>query len=238
MPIGGLQFVAYELTAGSRAGLRAPATFRDFDESIEELRQVIRGIQVLGYFGLISLGRRHRGERRCYDCHSNNIKRYAPQDRPWGDVFIAAECEECGETWEEDVPLPTTYPTAHLFCYSLLEPTGDPVNLGSFTNAELIADQWCKYEDPRSLTDPKYRRGSYPTKTVLVRRPGTALIEGKLEGVEDLFITWKYYVPYDEGMRPSLGSGHYDMHPIEEAYVDYLIRLMALPLEWDYELVY
>jgi len=226
------QFTAYEL----RSHL-TPDNHEDIDQSVEELRHIIRGLHDLGYFGLIDLGRRHEGSRRCPDCSGTSIKRLAPQEDDLGYICITAECRKCGRTWAEDVDVPSNYPTGYLFCYSLLGPTGDPIRLGGH-QVELVADQWKRYEDPRSLEDPQYRRGSYPTKTVLVKRPGTAWIEGKLEKVDDLYVTWNYYVPYDEGMHPSLGGGHYDMHPIEEGYVDYLIRLMNLSDRHDYELVY
>lgn len=235
LAVGDTQFPAFKISVSDTDD--SPETFGSYDMSMTFIRSIIRETHNLGYFGLIDLGRDEQRKYRCDVCLSYVLSYGEPTDLETGDRYIDITCDDCNNKWKQEIRIPV-YPIVYLFCYSLLEPTGDPIDLRRFIDAELVADQWMRYEDPRSLTDPTYRRGSYPTKVVLVRRPGTTWIKGILTKTDENFITWKYYVSYEGGVLPSLGHGNYDMHPIENGYVDYLIRLMSLPKDHDYELVY
>jgi len=115
-------------------------------------------------------------------------------------------------------PGPPRYPDLYLVPRTIIQPSGDS-NICKSRNDILLADQWIRYEDPRSLENPRLRRGHYPVKVVLFYRPTGSST--------DRYITWLCIVPYDQENNPNLINGHYDMDKIE-GYTDYLVRLLHL----------
>jgi len=115
---------------------------------------------------------------------------------------------------------------------TIFQLSGDPIDRSSLQSDDrIVADMWMRWEDPLTLTYPERRRGSYPSKIILVQRPDQRMISGYLKHTEDNYITWMYTMPYDRG-KPSLGTGYlnhgnYDM-PLDEARIDYLCRVLKL----------
>jgi hypothetical protein len=110
---------------------------------------------------------------------------------------------------------------------SVMEPSGRPITEIAWDESPsgsiLLADQWRRHEDPRSLIDPQYRGGYYPTAVLLV------------ESANHDYVTWQDAVSYD--VRRQVGSNlsypHFDM-TLERAKVDYLCRLLKLPCgDWE-----
>jgi len=155
---------------------------------------------------------------------------------------------------------PAQYPEILTVPRTVMEPSGRPI----VTRAgRIVADQWRKGENPRSLEVPEFRQGTYPTAIILVERPEEILrklpvclyCSGNIPvGVGDRecarhedpnlvesplssknYVTWAYRVPYEEGVSPSTDHGHYDM-TLAEAKVDYLCRLLVLPSACSYQL--
>jgi len=139
--------------------------------------------------------------------------------------------------------IPHAYPEFYILPRTIIQPSGYPVR--NPPQGELVADQWQRYEDPRSLDEPQYRRGSYPVRTILVRvenLPGSTTPGAPENWAQtfkprpDTYITWRYIIPYEGDRITSFDGGHYDM-TMEQGYIDYLVRLLKLDTLFDYRLI-
>jgi hypothetical protein len=163
----------------------------------------------------------------------NDNKSYFTDDRQ--------DAEATMRDMERRIPL--AYPEFYVLSRNIIQPSGYPIR--NTPQGELVADQWQRYEDPRSLDEPQYRRGSYPVRTILVRvknLPGSTTPGAPENWAQtfkprpDTYITWRYIIPYEGDRTTSFDGGHYDM-TMEQGYVDYLVRLLKLDTSSDYRLI-
>lgn len=153
------------------------------------------------------------------------------------------------------------YPLLYFVPQSVIELSGDQILPAP--RGVAIADAWKQFEDPRSLTDPSYRRGSHPTKNVLAFQAGRCplchgaghnmitvgkqriledcscrklITEGRAQEIGSYFV-WNYIVSYDEEIPPYYANGNYDLIK-EEGYAVYLSKLLKLNYTSDFKIYF
>jgi hypothetical protein len=250
--IGDLQFPALEIKKNildEAYPLLRPETLQQFKEIDTSLRSAIPLLLSLGWVALIkqcgkvTLRIKKDKEWGEYIVEWIEDKKHVNDDESYHTNGLSAEDKMDAEATMQHMLQtlhPTKYPELITVPRTVMEPSGRPITpQGAIFTVEdqpnwdllsgrLLADQWAKFSDPRALTDPDYRRGSYPTAIILVERAAAdSHRHHEVSPGGANYVTWQYYVPYDEGMQPSLGRGNYDM-TLEIAKVNYLCRLLAI----------
>lgn len=135
---------------------------------------------------------------------------------------------------------PQKYPEFYVIPQSTMRPSGrlasENIASGSAIGGVLIADAWQKDSDPRTLTDPTLRRGTYPSEVLLVRYKDPDAITPTGHPDIHAYFTTMWRVPYDRpGVSGYRDHGNYDM-TLEQAKADYVVRLLKLPNQAHYRI--
>lgn len=239
--ITGLQFNALEVRFDVTKGISRVKDSEAFLAMYNLLLSKIPTILDLGYVVLL----KQEGIVTLRVVHNRDYGEYVVEWREDGKVidrksYHTDDKDDAKATMEhmKTYAHPQKYPEFYVVPQSIMRPSGrftaENIASGSAIGGVLIADAWQKGSDPRTLTDPTLRRGTYPSEVILVRYKDTEAVDGQPD--PHAYFTSMWRVPYDRpGVAGYRDHGNYDM-TLAQAKADYVARLLQLPNQAHYRI--
>jgi hypothetical protein len=137
-----------------------------YDDCVFQMRHIAQQTVCANFVGLIHLAPIFIGNNMCPGCGMRGTREVDVGTDQYGRKYRIRSCNHCLEDHREHWPAPQTYPVLYLVSKEVLRPSGD-IPRRPRPGSTILADAWRVGEDPRALTSPQFRTGSYPTKIVL-----------------------------------------------------------------------